>query len=447
MNPTFGAISPVKPSAELTVSELNRSVARLIEQSLGPCTVRGELSNVVRASSGHWYFSLKDPGAQVRAVMFRGRAQYLGFAPREGQQVVARVVAGLYEPRGDFQLNVEAMRLAGAGDLHQQFVALKAKLQAEGLFEAGLKRPIPAHPRRIGVITSAQAAALRDVLSTLAARAPHIEVVIYPSLVQGLEAPAALRQALETAIDRNEVDVLLLVRGGGSMEDLWAFNDEALARLVRQTPFPVISGVGHETDFTIADFVADLRAPTPTGAAAAASPDRRVALASLQSLANQARRQMLRSWQTAEQQLDAVSRRLRLPSELWAAKEQSLVALAGRLRQAAHRGLERQSSRWLLNARRLAPPLLAPKLEAVARLEARLQRWPSQLDRELDHLNTLTHRLHQASPQTTLERGFAIVTNAKGEVVRSSTLLQPGEALSLRLAQGQVETAVLRTVQ
>jgi exodeoxyribonuclease VII large subunit len=408
--------------------------------------VRGEISNFTRASSGHLYLTLKDPQAQVRAVMFRGRAQYLGFSPREGQQVVAKVLAGLYEPRGDFQLTIEAMRLAGAGDLHEQFLRLKAKLQAEGLFEASLKRAIPAVVRRIGVITSPQAAALRDVLATLRARAPHIEVVLYPSLVQGLEAPGGLRNALQLASDRHEVDVLLIVRGGGSIEDLWAFNDETLARMVRDTPFPVISGVGHETDFTILDFVADLRAPTPTAAAAAASPDRREWIATLSAIARELARNVRRQLSQSDQTLDYLARRLRPPSAHWALREQALGSLTRRLMAAWASGLSGTERRVAAAQARLRGPDLARsalRLHEAAQRMLRLQ----ALERLQDRVAGLAHRLEQASPQQTLARGYAIVLDQSGQVVKSDAELAHGQRLDLRLAKGQAEVEVVRTVQ
>ena len=259
-------------AAPLTVSQLNRRVADLIESHCPPLWVVGEVSNFTRAASGHWYFSLKDVGAQVRCVMFRHRAQGVGFVPREGDRVELRGLPGLYQPRGDFQLGVEQMRRAGAGDLYQQFLRIRDRLRGEGLLEAERKRPLPTHPRCVGVITSTQAAALRDVLATLRSRAPHVAVVVYPSAVQGADAPEGLLAALGVAALRRDCDVLLLVRGGGSIEDLWAFNDESLARAIAASPIPVVSGVGHESDVTIADFVADLRAPTPTAAAAGGRP-------------------------------------------------------------------------------------------------------------------------------------------------------------------------------
>ena len=250
----------------------------MLERSFPLLWISGEVSNFTRAASGHWYFSIKDQQAQMRCVMFRGRAQYAEFTPREGDRIEVRAVVTMYEPRGEVQLNVEAVRRTGQGRLYEAFLRLKAQLESEGLFAPERKRPLPAHPRAIGIVTSLQAAALRDVLTTLARRAPHIPVIVYPAPVQGAGSAEKLVAAVETANARREVDVLLVCRGGGSIEDLWSFNDEALARAIAASELPVVSGVGHETDFTIADFAADVRAPTPTGAAELASPQRALLL-------------------------------------------------------------------------------------------------------------------------------------------------------------------------
>jgi len=260
-------IKPVLTRDILTVSELNEAVARLLEDSFDVCWVRGEVSNFTPAASGHWYFTLKDNGASVRAVMFRSRALAVGFVPKSGDSVEIKGRVTLYEARGEYQIQVDQLRRAGLGSLFEAFLALKSKLASEGLFDQENKREITTHPRAIGVITSLSAAALRDVLTALERRAPHVPVVIYPAMVQGVDSALQLRQALAIANERQEVDTLLMVRGGGSIEDLWSFNDEALARDISASVIPVVSGVGHETDFTIADFVADLRAPTPTAAA------------------------------------------------------------------------------------------------------------------------------------------------------------------------------------
>ncbi|HTN66510.1 MAG TPA: exodeoxyribonuclease VII large subunit, partial [Burkholderiaceae bacterium] len=266
-------MTPTTP-AVLSVSALNQAVARMLERNFPLTWVAGEISNFTRASSGHWYFTLKDNAAQVRAVMFKGRAQYAGFTPREGDRVEVRALITLYAARGEFQLSVEAIRRAGVGDLYEAFIRLKEKLAAEGLFDAERKRALPRLPRVIGIVTSPQAAALRDILTTLQRRAPHVAVILYPTPVQGVGAAEKIRAAIELAAHRAECDVLLVCRGGGGIEDLWSFNDESVARALVACPMPVVCGIGHETDFTIADFAADLRAPTPTAAAEMAAVPR-----------------------------------------------------------------------------------------------------------------------------------------------------------------------------
>ncbi|MFN9775781.1 MAG: exodeoxyribonuclease VII large subunit, partial [Burkholderiales bacterium] len=354
----------------LTVGQLNRAVAGLLERSFPLLWVSGEISNLTRAASGHWYFSLKDAQASVRAVMFRGRNQHVAFSPANGDRVEVRAQVALYEARGDFQLNVEQMREAGAGDLYQQFLRLKARLEAEGLFDEDRKRPIPASPARIGVVTSPQAAALRDVLTTLARRAPQVPVVLYPASVQGPQAPGELVRALAAAAARAEVDVLLLVRGGGAIEDLWAFNDEGLARAIAASPIPVISGVGHETVFTIADFVADLRAPTPTGAATRAVPDRAELLATLA----RERHRLVQAWrrqaEQREQRLDTATRLLRPPSLQVAQRVARVEQLARRLAVVGERGLSDRGPRLAAAAAGLRGPdlaLRAARLDAASR--------------------------------------------------------------------------------
>ncbi|HEY4801925.1 MAG TPA: exodeoxyribonuclease VII large subunit, partial [Paraburkholderia sp.] len=270
----FSASSASSGDVVVPVSALNRAIASMLERTFPLAWISGEVSNFTRAASGHWYFSIKDAQAQIRCVMFRGRAQYAEFTPREGDRIEVRALVTMYEPRGELQLNVEAVRRTGQGRLYEAFLRLKAQLEAEGLFDPERKRALPSHPRAIGVITSMQAAALRDVLTTLCRRAPHVPVIVYPAPVQGAGSAEKLTAMLETANARNEVDVLVLCRGGGSIEDLWSFNDETLARAIAASAIPVVSGVGHETDFTIADFAADVRAPTPTGAAELVSPQR-----------------------------------------------------------------------------------------------------------------------------------------------------------------------------
>ncbi|HET7198532.1 MAG TPA: exodeoxyribonuclease VII large subunit, partial [Burkholderiales bacterium] len=302
-------------SPVLTVSQLLRSVRDTLERRFPLLWVAGEVSNLSRAPSGHCYFTLKDRGAQVDCVMFRSRAALLAAGLQEGRTIEARVLVSLYEPRGRFQLTVEAIRPAGVGPLYERFVRLKEKLGAEGLFDAAAKRPLPEHPRAVGVVTSLAAAALRDVLTTLARRNPAVPVIVYPAPVQGEGAGERIARALARASERAECDVLLLVRGGGSMEDLWAFNEEAVARALRACRIPVVAGVGHETDFTIADFAADRRAATPTAAAELVVPSRKELLARTAECARCLAREMRRRLQYAAQALDGAARRLVHPAQ------------------------------------------------------------------------------------------------------------------------------------
>ena len=301
---------------------LNRLARERLESAFPLCWVAGEVSNLTAAASGHVYFSLKDSVAQVRCVMFRNRAQLLGWRLENGQHIEVRVLVTLYEARGDFQLNIEAARKAGLGNLYEQFVRLKQKLESEGLFAVECKRRLPAFPRRIGIVTSLQAAALRDVLSTLARRASHIGLVLYPTPVQGEGAAAQIAAAIRRAGERGECDVLILCRGGGSLEDLWAFNDEALARTIRSCPIPVICGVGHETDFTLADFAADRRAPTPTAAAELAAPERTALLSQLAEHRNALRRQIRQDQNQRSQHLARLAHRLQDPEQRLAQKRE-----------------------------------------------------------------------------------------------------------------------------
>src|SRR5881398_2600800 len=326
----------------LTVTALNQQVARLLERSFPLVWIGGEISNFTRAGSGHWYFTLKDEAAQVRAVMFRGRAQFAGFTPREGDKVEVRALVTLYGARGDYQINVEAIRRAGVGALFEAFLRLKEKLTAEGLFDEERKRPLPLFARAIGIVTSPQAAALRDVLTALRRRAPHVRVVLYPAPVQGQGAAEKIADAIRTASSRAEVDVLIVARGGGSIEDLWSFNEEIVARAIADTPMPVISGVGHETDFTIADFAADLRAATPTAAAELAATSQADWLASLRSDANDLRRAMARILADANQGLDNLGRRLQSPSSRIEHQRVKLLAMASSLTHAVRAPLNRK---------------------------------------------------------------------------------------------------------
>jgi exodeoxyribonuclease VII large subunit len=432
----------VAPPPVLTVSALNQAVGRLLERSFPLAWISGEISNFTRAASGHWYFTLKDDAAQVRSVMFRGRAQYAGFMPREGDRVEVRALVTLYAARGDFQLNVEAIRRAGIGNLYEAFLQLKAKLTAEGLFDPARKRPVPVFARTVGIVTSPQAAALRDVLTTLRRRAPHVDIVLYPTPVQGEGSAQKIAQAITAASLRTECDVLLVCRGGGSMEDLWSFNDEAVARAIADCTMPVISGVGHETDFTIADFAADLRAPTPTAAAEMAAAPRADWLASLRSYAQDLTRAMRRRVSDAAQTLDWLSRRLVSPASYAAHQRLRLHGMQLRL---AH------ATRTPLNLARFAVAQLDTRLRAQLpdivseqrRLSDQARRLQAQI-RVQQHqrrqmLAALSSQLELLNPQRTLERGYAIVTDSAGKVVRSPTELRAQERLNMRMAEGSAD--------
>jgi exodeoxyribonuclease VII large subunit len=389
----------------LSVAELLRSVRDTLERRFPLAWVRGELSNLSRAPSGHCYFTLKDDAAQVDCVMFRSRAALLDWEPRDGMQVEVRALPTLYEPRGRFQLTVEGMRRAGLGPLYERFLRLKEKLGAEGLFDPALKREPPVFPRTIGVVTSLAAAALRDVLTTLARRNPAIEVIVYPAPVQGEGAAARIAAMLARASRRAECEVLLLVRGGGSIEDLWPFNEEAVARAIRASRIPVVVGVGHETDFTIADFAADRRAPTPTAAAELVSPARAELAAGLASTVRRLGLEIDRKFRYAAQALDACARRLVHPAARLRSYQQMVTQLKARLAFAfSHK---------------------------VHRCQA--------------HLGQLHATLNSVDPTAVLARGYSITYNASGEVVRTAAAVRPGERITTTLAQGQIESEVKKS--
>ncbi|MFL9926194.1 exodeoxyribonuclease VII large subunit [Herbaspirillum lusitanum] len=429
----------------LAVSALNQAVARVLERTFPLIWVSGEISNFTRAASGHWYFSLKDDAAQVRAVMFKGRAQHAGFTPREGDKVEVRTLVTLYAPRGDYQLNVEAIRRAGVGDLYAAFVQLKEKLEREGLFDAARKRALPGFARRIGIVTSPQAAALRDVLSTLRRRAPHVEVILYPTPVQGEGAAVKIANAIHTASRRAECDLLLVCRGGGSIEDLWSFNEEVVARAIADCAMPVISGVGHETDFTIADFAADLRAPTPTAAAELAT----VALAdwreTLRAHAQDLTRALRRRLTEHSQTVDWLSRRLINPSAYIQHERVKLLALQSRLSHATRIPLTQARHQLRHLGMRLAHQL--PDTKSARRdlgdMQRRMQGLlaAQQLKRK-QALAGFNMQLELLNPQRTLERGYAIVTDKHGKVLHAPSELAARSEVTIRLAQGSAEVGI-----
>lgn len=410
----------------LSVSQLVRSARDLLEHRFPLQWIGGEISNLRPAASGHLYFVLKDEQAQVDCVMFRSRAAALGWEPKDGLKVEARALVTLYEPRGRFQLTVEAMRRAGLGPLNERFLKLKAMLQAEGLFDPDRKRELPAHPRRIGVVTSLAAAALRDVLTTLRRRNPSIPVIVYPVPVQGDGAAAKIAQMLATAGARAECDVLLLVRGGGSIEDLWQFNEEAVARAIRACPIPVVVGVGHETDFTIADFAADRRAPTPTAAAELVSPPRAELLARVAELGWRASREARRRIEYAVQAVDSLARRLVHPADRLRGSRQLVDQLAARLASLMGHQLELHRYR-LRDAPRRLSSLLSRHMEGAASRLAMLRAGLGSLD-----------------PAAVLARGYSITRAADGTVVTRSSAVREGDRLTTTLAEGWIESEARR---
>lgn len=411
------------------VGALCRAVADALESRFNPVAVRGEITGFSRAASGHCYFALKDAEGQVRCAMFRRSASLLDFSPRDGELVEVTGRLGVYEPRGDLQLVVESMRRAGQGALFEQFLRLKAKLEAEGLFEAERKRELPLLPRGIGIATSLGAAALHDVVTCLRRRAPHVPVVLAPAAVQGSQAPgelvAALRSLYRLAAD-GTIDVILLVRGGGSIEDLWAFNDEQLARTIVESPVPLVSGVGHETDFTIADFCADVRAPTPTAAAELAAQPQETWIAALRLLHERLGDAAQRRLDRASQRLDQAAAHLGRPSARTAQQHLRIERQAQRLRFALAARLQRGGDELLAARERL-------RLAVAARR-----------DRALRQCERTELRLQLLDPKLVLQRGYALLTDAEsGHAITSAAQASPGQAVRAALADGEVDLRVL----
>ena len=432
----------------ISVTELNRRTRNLIEARFELLWVSGELSNLVRAASGHYYFVLKDNVAQVRCVMFRNRSATLGFKPENGMQVDVRALPSLYEARGEFQLGVEGMRRAGLGALFEAFERLKAKLSAEGLFDMARKRRLPSFPRRVGVVTSLQAAALQDVLTTLHRRAPMIEVIIYPTAVQGASAPQEIATAIDAACARAEVDVLVICRGGGSIEDLWSFNAEvvarAIVRLQSQTEIAVVSGVGHETDFTICDFVADQRAPTPTAAAEMISPDAAQMRAVVQTSRTLLSRCLRRTMDSAQQRVDRAQRNLLSPQERIDRERERLGRMAIHLRHALIARIDRAGFVTALLRQRMLPHRPDPALQLAA-LRQRGADLRSAITKVLSahasQLQSLAQALQLLAPARVLERGYSIVEH-NGVILRDSTNVRLGDTIAVRLAHGRLTAEV-----
>jgi exodeoxyribonuclease VII large subunit len=386
----------------LSVSEFNRIVASSLERSFPSMQIRGEIAQLTRASSGHWYFTLRDAQASVRAVMFKGRTSQLDWQPKEGDQVEVRAVVGLYEPRGDFQIRVESMTRSGQGALYEAFLARRAKLERAGLMDVSRKRGLPERIDCVGLVTSLGAAALRDVVATLSQQAPRIRIKLFPSLVQGQDAPVMLVDQLQRADRDPECDVLLLVRGGGSLEDLWAFNDEALAHAIVDCRHTVIAGVGHESDVSIADLVADIRAATPTAAAQLVAARDGVLQQQLDGLADSLQHRMSRRWQRAQQKLDLLAQSLRSPRER----------------------LKLQILRWQTWRARLD--------------SATIRRWQTAESA----LSRLEAQLNALDPTAILQRGYAMVLDAHGAVVTDAAAARTDDALEVHLAKGHLEVRV-----
>ena len=443
------SLDSAPPRHILTPSLLNRLVRDLLGDALPQVWIEGELSNVAKPASGHLYFTLKDSGAQVRCAMFKMKASALRFRPADGMQVLLRAKVGLYEPRGEFQLVAEYMEPAGEGALQREFEQLKTRLDAEGLFDPARKRALSAYARRIGVITSATGAAIRDVLSVLARRWPLADVDVLPVPVQGREAPPAIVNMLRKASASARYDVVLLTRGGGSLEDLWAFNEEAVARAIHASAVPVVSAVGHEIDFSIADFVADLRAPTPSAAAELLVPDALAIGRHLRQLQQRLATLQQRRLQSHSQRVDHLLARLQTqrPQARLARDHERLLHLRRRLTavlreqsQLRHARLERLQARLLAQHPRARMPLLARRL---AEQDQRLRRAITHiLERRQTGLRHVGHALHALSPLATLERGYAIVFDADGRVLRSAKNVATGTPLRARLADGELPLRV-----
>ena len=397
-------INTSKPSETkiFSVKEINRLVRELLEQSFPSFWITGEISNFISASSGHWYFSLKDEEAQVRCTMFKNKNMAAEWIPKNGEKIEAKCLIGLYEARGEYQLNIEQIRHAGAGLLSEAFNQLKEKLLKEGLFEVSRKKSIPQFPRSIGVITSPTGAAIEDILITLKRRSPHIPIIIYPSLVQGKEAPPAIVRAIETANAREECDVLILARGGGSIEDLWAFNEEIVARAIVASKIPTITGVGHETDSTIADFVSDLRAPTPTGAAEFVTSHTFELIKTIQVYKNQLNKLMAGLIRELVQKIDYLEKRLVSPRQQIQRQKEQIYQYIQRINQS---------------------------MKNVV-IQYRL------------HIDKLKLNLDHLSPHAVLSRGYSIITDVDGQIVNNVTQLKLDDKIHIQLNHGQADANI-----
>ena len=433
-----------------TVSRLNREIRTLLEQGFASLILTGEVSNFITPASGHWYFSLKDDKAQIKAAMWRGNNRNQSYRPVNGAQVTVKARVSLYEPRGDYQLIVEHMEPAGEGQLKQEFDALKMRLAAEGLFSSVHKQPLPQNINRIGVITSATGAAIKDILTVLKRRAPQLEVIIYPAMVQGKEAHVHLINQIELANARDEVDVLILGRGGGSLEDLWCFNHEQLARAIFKSELPIVSAVGHEIDTTISDYVADVRAATPSAAAELVSPNTQELHNKVTQLINRLNNAFKHDIADKRARATQLQHRLNLchPRNQLNQKAQRLDELSIALHQAMRNRLYQQE-RTLNN---LTPRLmrqspdkkLTQASHQLSQLQARLnQAIQQQLQQANNSLALQASKLDSVSPLNVLARGYSITKTQQGKVVKSVGQIKTGDVLITELADGSVESQVI----
>lgn len=434
-----------------TISRLNREARATLEGHFPLLWVEGEISNLARPRSGHLYLTLKDEFAQVRAAMFRMKANHLHFSPKDGDQVLIRARVSLYENRGDYQLIIEQMEEAGDGALRRAYEQLRQRLEQEGLFGDKRKRPLPATPQTVGIITSPSGAAVRDIISVFRRRFPATRLILYPSAVQGEEAPRKLCAALASAVQRNECDALIIGRGGGSLEDLWAFNDEGLARAIHACPIPVVSAVGHEIDFTIADFVADQRAATPTAAAELLCPDGQQWRNQLQLLLQRLQRGYERHLREHRQQVDFLQRRLVHPGRRLQQQAQRLDELDLRLQRQLDNRLQQHRQQLHSLQQRLQGQSPARTLrqarQQLEQLHARLDKNQQQLRQSKQiRLQHLAHALQAVSPLATLGRGYAIVTDTQDKILHSSHDTQAGQSIKARLAHGQLHCTVQEVI-
>ena len=433
--------------SSISVSELNALAKALLEDHLAGLWIAGEVSNLTRAASGHYYFSLKDSRAQVRCAMFKGAAARLAKPLKEGDHIEVAGKISIYEARGEFQITVNEVRLKGLGQLYEAYERLKAQLQAEGAFAAERKKPLPARAQCIGIVTSLAAAALRDVVTTLKRRAPEIPVIVYPTAVQGAGSEFQITQAIKTASQRAECDVLIVCRGGGSIEDLWAFNEEPVVRAIEVCPIPVVSGVGHETDFTLADFVADVRAPTPTGAAELVSPNRQESLHRLAQAKGRLKTVLEQRYFDASQKLDWLARQIRHPRQKLDEQRTYIHKLAQTLSYSMTQNVRAHTARFERQTQALkhCRPDISVYRQDIDRFQTTLSHAFRQLlAQRRQSLTAQTALLEAVSPQQILERGFSVVKNTRGQVIRNANALKQGQKLHIIFAEGETDVRVTK---